>query len=64
MAENCNVGQAGYDKNHRLVQQTNNRNIMEKKEEVGKGCFELKSIGENQEFRVMTVTHWLSCWSS
>lgn len=32
-----------------------------KKEESGRGCFECKSIAEKQDFRVMTVSHWLSC---
>ena len=32
---------------------------MEEKEAVERGCFEVKSIGEKQEFRVMTVSHWL-----
>lgn len=27
---------------------------------VGRGCFEQKSIGKKQEFRVVTVSHWLS----
>ena len=34
------------------------------KEEVGRGCFEGKSIGEKQEFRVMMGSHWLSCRDS
>jgi len=36
------------------------RYFMEEKEEVGRGCFEQKSLGEKQEFRVMTVSHWQS----
>ena len=35
---------------------------MEKKEEVGKDCFERKSTGEKQEFRVNVVSLCLSCW--
>ena len=35
---------------------------MEKKEEVGEGCCERKSLREKQEFRVMMVSYWLSCW--
>lgn len=31
------------------------------KEEVGRGSSEGKSMGEEQEFRVTTVSHWLSC---
>lgn len=34
------------------------------KEEVGRGCFEEKSIGEKQEFRLMMVSHWPSCLGS
>lgn len=34
--------------------------FMEKKEAVGRACFEQKSIGEKQEFKVMRVSHWLS----
>ena len=30
-------------------------------EEAGRGCFEQKSIEENQESRVMMTSHWLSC---
>lgn len=30
------------------------------KEEVGRGCFEQKSVREKQEFRAMTLCHWLS----
>lgn len=28
-----------------------------KKEKVGRGCFEQESTGENEEFRVMIVSH-------
>lgn len=35
---------------------------MESKEKVA-GEFEQKSVGEKQEFVVMTVPHWLSCRS-
>lgn len=34
---------------------------MEKKEQVGKGCFKSKSVGEKQEFRVTVGSYWLSC---
>lgn len=34
---------------------------MEKKEEVERARFGQKSFGEKQEFRVITVPHWLSC---
>lgn len=34
---------------------------MEKKEGIGRCCFKGKSLGENQEFRVLMVSHWLSC---
>lgn len=30
-------------------------------EEVGRGWFEPKSVGEKQHFMVMTISHWLSC---
>lgn len=36
------------------------RYFMER-EEVEKGCSECKSIGEKKEFRVMMVSHGLSC---
>lgn len=36
---------------------------MEKWEEAVKGCFG-KSAAEKQEFRLMVVPHWLSCWGS
>ena len=38
--------------------------LMEKKEEVERGCFELESVSGDQEFRVMMVSHWLSCSGS
>lgn len=34
--------------------------FMEKKDQVGRGCFEPKSTGEKQEFREI-VSLWLSC---
>lgn len=33
-------------------------------EEIGRGYFEQKPIGEKQEFRAIMVSHWLSCWGS
>lgn len=36
---------------------------MAEEEEVGRSCFEQKSVGEKQGFRVNTVSHWLSCSS-
>ena len=33
-------------------------------EEVGRGCFEQKSVGEKQELRELIVSHWLSCSGS
>ena len=48
--------------NHRQVPQTKERNVLEK-EELGRDCFEQKSIGEKQEFRVM-MARWLSCRGS
>lgn len=35
--------------------------LYKKKEEVGRGCSEGASFGGNGEFRVVTVSHWLSC---
>lgn len=31
------------------------------KEEVGRDCFEYKSVEGKQEFRVVIVSHWLRC---
>lgn len=31
--------------------------FVEKKEEIGRGCFELKLFGEKLEFRVMAISH-------
>lgn len=33
----------------------------QEKEEVVKSCFKGKSIGRKGEFRMMTVSYWLSC---
>lgn len=38
--------------------------FMAKKEEVGRGCFEGKSIAEKQELGVMTGSHCLGCGGS
>ena len=37
--------------------------FIEKKEEVGRGCFEGKSIKRNQGCKIVMVSHWLSCCS-
>lgn len=49
--------------NHWQTQQTQQGNVicMEKKEEIGRGCFEGKSVGIKQDLWVMRVSHWLSC---
>jgi len=31
------------------------------KEEDGRGCFELKLIGGEREFRIVAASYWLSC---
>ena len=38
--------------------------FMEKKEEVKETCSEGKPTGKKQGFRVMMVSHWLSCRGS
>lgn len=40
-------------RNYLQVQQAKKRNIIEKKEEVGKGCFE----GKSKKFRVVIASH-------
>lgn len=35
-----------------------------RRRKLGGLVFELKSVGEKQEFRVMMVRHWLSYWGS
>lgn len=48
--------QLGTRKPHRLVQTNQDEDLyFMEKEEVGRGCFELKSIGEKQEFRAVPV---------
>lgn len=39
-------GTSKLEQNHRQVQHTKERNIMEKKDEVGRGCFKQQSVGE------------------
>lgn len=47
--------QACDSKNYRQVQKTKERNFTEKREEVGRRCFEQKSLGGKREFRVVTL---------
>ena len=64
IAENFNSGHTSFGKTIGKPHKGEERYCMEKEEEVGRGCFEQKSLGEKLEFRVMMVSHWLTCWSS
>lgn len=50
--------------NHKQVQQIKARNVTLGEGGSWEGCSEWKSMGENQELRVMMVSHGLSCRSS
>ena len=51
-AENCNSGHASYGKTISKSNKGEECYFMETKEEVGRGCFKCKSIGEKQELRL------------
>ena len=69
VAENYNLVQTSHVRNHWQAEWTKERSIifkkkhyfMEKRGDVARGCFESKSLGEKWEFRVMMLSHWLSC---
>lgn len=61
--EKGNSRQTSYAKTIGKSNKHGRGNFMEKWEEAVKGCFG-KSAAEKQEFRLMVVPHWLSCWGS
>lgn len=62
--ENCNSGHCKLGKTTGKSHKADGCYCMEKKEKVGRGCFERKSMGEKQEFRVTVVSPWLICRGS
>lgn len=59
---NYNSGHASYSKTIASAANRKERYFGGKKEDVMRGYFKGWSIGEKQEFRVMMIFHWLSCW--
>lgn len=62
--ENCTWGYARCGKTLRKSNKHRRGTSFYGREEVERGCFECKFIGEKQEFRVMIVSHGLSCRGS
>lgn len=60
-AENCRWGSISYGKTIGKFNKKKGRKcyFIEKKEEVRRGCFEWKSVGKKQEFRMMIKASWL-----